>query len=117
MSLKVLTYNVWFDPTHLLERTKVITAILRSARADVVCLQEVTQPAHELLQRDESLSSLYAFSAPLQPPAGEKRSWYYALMLVRCELNPFFQTVDLPTEMQRQLVVATIDLARENIKE
>ena len=110
MSLKVLTYNVWFDPTHLLERTKVITAILRSARADVVCLQEVTQPAHELLQRDESLSSLYAFSAPLQPPAGEKRSWYYALMLVRCELNPFFQTVDLPTEMQRQLVVATIDL-------
>ena len=106
--LKVLTYNVWFDPAHLIERTTVITEILCTSRADVICLQEVTQPAHEMLQLDERLASLYAFSFPLQPPAGKQRSWYYALMLVRRELNPVFQSIDFPSEVQRQLIVATI---------
>ena len=40
--LSIIHYNVWFEPYAQAARTQALTALLDTADADVVCLQEVT---------------------------------------------------------------------------
>jgi endonuclease/exonuclease/phosphatase family metal-dependent hydrolase len=42
--LRVATYNVWFDPFELKRRCAAVLSILADEAADVIALEEVTQP-------------------------------------------------------------------------
>jgi endonuclease/exonuclease/phosphatase family metal-dependent hydrolase len=41
-SLRIVTFNIWFDPYHWQERLDAALGLIATWRADVVGLQEVT---------------------------------------------------------------------------
>lgn len=47
--LRVATYNVWFDPFESKRRCEAVLSILASENADVIALEEVTQPFLEVV--------------------------------------------------------------------
>ena len=61
MNLSVLTWNIWFDLRHIVERTKHIVKMLKSHDCDIVCLQEVILPTLNLLLFDVGLQEKYDF--------------------------------------------------------
>lgn len=60
--LRVLTYNVWFDPFEQERRTQALLAILRDEAADVMALQEVTPRFLQSLLNDPFIRAHYACS-------------------------------------------------------
>jgi len=104
--LKFLTYNIWFDQLHRYARTSHICNLLQQYDADVVCLQEVTTEALDIFQRHSWLAQTYTFATP----SSVSESWYFVTMLVKKELRPNFDVVFMPTDMERNLLVATLIL-------
>ena len=52
LKLRLLTYNTFScDPSHTASQTRALLAVLETARADVIALQEVSQPFYRALQR------------------------------------------------------------------
>ena len=52
LNLRLLTYNTFScDPSHTASQTRALLAVLETARADVIALQEVSQPFYTALQR------------------------------------------------------------------
>lgn len=51
LKLRLLTYNTFScDPSHTASQTRALLAVLETARADVIALQEVSQPFYRALQ-------------------------------------------------------------------
>ena len=136
--LKIITYNIWFEggfnkpeetstlqnnkePANesLVARGKRLMAIhtytqamsfrirmeqivhlLLNEQADVICLQEVTHWSHEILCNSE-LSNIYDFST-------NSRGKYGVLMLALKTHSPNFQTIEMPTNMGRDLLCVSI---------
>lgn len=52
LTLRLLTYNTFScDPSHTASQTEALLAVLETARADIITLQEVSQPFYRALQR------------------------------------------------------------------
>ena len=49
--LKVLSYNVWFDPNSLPTRMKALGELINQHKPHVICMQEVTLEAYGVFQR------------------------------------------------------------------
>jgi endonuclease/exonuclease/phosphatase family metal-dependent hydrolase len=60
MPFTLVTFNVWFDRSNLVERIQQIVGIIASLGPDAVCLQEVTPEIFLML--DSLLSKMYNFS-------------------------------------------------------
>ncbi len=60
--LRVATYNVWFDPFEARKRCFALMELLASEAADVIALQEVTQPFLDALLREPWVRSEYRIS-------------------------------------------------------
>ena len=57
--LKVLTYNIWFDPIDRIERTKALIATIIKQDPDIICLQEVTSNVYDIIKN--TLSHFYKY--------------------------------------------------------
>jgi endonuclease/exonuclease/phosphatase family metal-dependent hydrolase len=73
--MKILTFNLWFEPHAMVKRLQAVIRLLKADLPDVVGLQEVVPETHAELHK--SLSALYFVS---QAPAN---SAYFTLLLVR----------------------------------
>lgn len=98
--LRVLTFNIWFHPVKLEERTRCIAHIVVKWEPDFVCLQEVTPESHAILAGDPALAERYDMS-PFSATS------YGCLMMARKALRVAFEEHKLPTEMDRTLLVGT----------
>ncbi len=59
-SFSVLSYNVWFDETYRIERSKKIIDLISIYDPDVICFQELTEKTFEIFEHDLS-ESYYIF--------------------------------------------------------
>lgn len=58
-SLRVLTYNIWFDHLEMRTRMQSIASIIVDSEADVVGLQEVTPESLVMLTEEKDFMSMY----------------------------------------------------------
>lgn len=96
-TLKVLTYNVWFDQFHYTTRMASIIDRTLKLQPDVCCYQEVLPQFFSMLMAHEDLNRLYDIS-PFSP------NRYGNVTLARKDLNPQFMTTEFPTRMGRKLL-------------
>ena len=54
-SLKILTYNIWFDNFNMENRLQALFKIIAEADADIICLQEVTQTFSQALWNNSKI--------------------------------------------------------------
>lgn len=47
--LKVITYNIWFDQTNIIDRTISLLDVINNKKPDVICLQEVRPDIYTIL--------------------------------------------------------------------
>lgn len=107
-TLSVLTWNIWFDRFKRRVRGDAVVKICEEFLPHVICLQEVTP---SFLRHSLSLSStlLANYHCSDSEMTGETvRPYYGVLTLVRKDLNSSFRWVDLPTQMDRKLVIADL---------
>ena len=100
-SLRIVTWNIWFDHRQAAPRLKLLLSLLSQQKADVIGLQEVTTQAAEKVRQHHGITSRYDISE-------NAISGYGCLLLVRRELNPAFAELPLPTTMGRSLVAACV---------
>lgn len=101
-SLRIITWNVWFDEYMRDERISSLLTIALSEGADVICLQEVVPEVEIAIRKDDTIKRVYDIS-PFHIHG------YGCLMLVRPALKPTFTQIPLPTRMGRSLLVARCD--------
>jgi tyrosyl-DNA phosphodiesterase 2 len=100
-TLKVLTYNVWFEDHEFSCRTTALLDIIASSDADFVCLQEVTDRFADALSRDERLRAKYYF------PDKPVRSY---IVFILAKYPVAFRELGLRSGMGRSLVAAHFKL-------
>lgn len=97
--LRVATWNVWFDRLLGHERQHWLFEELLAAAPDVICLQEVLPVFAAGVRKSQALNAIYAMSPQEVGPYG-------TMMLVRHDLAPSFDEIQLPTCMARTLLEA-----------
>lgn len=108
--LTVVTWNVWFGELEAEARARAVRAHLRAANADVIALQEVTQPFLEALLREPWVQDEYRVS----DATGETLDPYGVLLLSRLPIRALSQQ-ELPTSMHRSLLMAEIAVGSRTI--
>ncbi|KAJ3086813.1 hypothetical protein HK102_012411 [Quaeritorhiza haematococci] len=79
-TLKILTYNIWFDALTLRLRTPHIIRLIEEHSADIVCLQECTEEFLRTLTSSPLIRSTYILS----DVSGETfKSWYGVVVMVK----------------------------------
>ena len=102
-SLRVITWNVWFDPFFFDERFEALIAIVLGKSPDVACFQEVTPRFAAAVRTSSIIAEAYDVSTNDVAPYG-------CMVLVRTELRASFQQVDFEeTMMSRSLLVAELN--------
>jgi len=116
-SLKVVTYNVWFDTHRFTDRLEALMKLLSEADADVIALQEVTMPWLDGILKESWVRESYTIS----DATGNTLSRYGVLLLVR-ESNVVsirhhddnaFVLHDLDSLMDRHLLTAKLHVHGE----
>ncbi|KAJ3081765.1 hypothetical protein HK102_002144 [Quaeritorhiza haematococci] len=79
-TLKILTYNIWFDALTLRLRTPHLIQILEEQSADIVCLQECTSEFLRALASSSFVRSTYIVS---DISADTFKSWYGVVVMVK----------------------------------
>lgn len=100
-ALRVISYNIWFDPFCMEQRFHAAVEIMLRAEPDVICLQEVTPRVAAALRASSVLGVLFDVSKNDVAPYG-------CLMLVRRELGAEFSELELETDMGRTLLIAEL---------
>jgi len=59
--LRVVTYNVWFQPYHLKKRARLLINSLKSSAAQVICLQEGTQICTDPMETRSRYEYVHAY--------------------------------------------------------
>jgi len=99
--LRVVTWNVWFDPLYAHQRQRALFQEVLKVAPDVVCLQEVLPGFAEVVRKCPDLLALYDVSpCDVQP--------YGVMLLVRRELGAVFSDMWLSSNMARRLVSAEL---------
>jgi len=103
-SLRVATWNIWFDPRSSFRRWQALLVEALKYDPHVICLQEVTEDALEMLSASYWIRSRYALSA-------ERLSQSYDVaMLVKRDLGATWWTIPLPSLMGRRCLVADLQV-------
>lgn len=101
-TMRVLTFNVWFDEKLRDARTRGLVEVLNRERPDVCCLQEVVpEVAVQLMSRFPTWKSS-------DPGDGSSVGSYGVMALVRPGLEVRFSFHKLPTDMDRRLLVTRL---------
>ncbi len=98
MSVRILTWNVWFGQRAFRRRASALMRELERRRPDVIALQEVTPPLLRIL--DEEL-------AGYQLHGGDSPFGYDVVLLTRAPVRAV-TALPLPSEMGRRLLVAEL---------
>eukprot|EP00981_Chlorochromonas_danica_P011146 scaffold3779_cov254-Ochromonas_danica.AAC.6 len=107
-TLSVLTWNIWFDRFERKARGDAVVKICEDLLPHVICLQEVTPTfLHHSLSLSSTLLANYHCSDSSEM-IGDTVRPYGVLTLVRKDLNSSFRWVDLPTQMDRKLLIADL---------
>lgn len=111
-SLVLASYNVWFEEHNFYARGTAILELLRTAEADVIALQEVTQPFLVALLQKDWVRDSYAIS----DATGATLGGYGVVLLIRVSAAVQlveFRMHELDSIMGRQLLVARLDVGGE----
>lgn len=101
-SLKLLTYNIWFDEYNYENRWKNILSICEAKNPDIICLQEVTDNFYEYLLKTEYVKdNFYLTMIPSQ-----LKNWYETLIMSKYMCNAY--TMPFISRMGRKLLYITI---------
>ncbi|KAJ3102025.1 hypothetical protein HDU96_009786 [Phlyctochytrium bullatum] len=79
-TLKLATFNVWFDGIAQTDRAHLLLSLLQSEHPDVVCLQEVTNHFLDVLRVDPWWTKHYVLTDKAFKEIG---NWYGIITLVR----------------------------------
>ena len=113
-ALRLVSYNVWFEARHQHARARALFALLSAVRPapQLICLQEVTPQFLGWLRDEEWVRDGYVLSDSIGTTL--KGSFAYGvLMLVRRDVGVRALTaVKLPSQMNREALVAELELAR-----
>jgi len=102
-TLKLLTWNVWFDAFHIIARMAAIGSVIEREQPHFVALQEVTHKTFALVRR-ESWAQSYYISAP--PANG---SWYFTLIMSKYPFASLHRRA-YESNTKRDLLWAHIDV-------
>jgi tyrosyl-DNA phosphodiesterase 2 len=103
--LRCVTFNVWFDDFAFVERGTALLNLLQACNADVIALQEVTPPLLEQILETDWIRQQYAVSDHTGATVGP-----YGVLLLSRWTPLHLQWHPLPSDMGRQLLVATFDI-------
>jgi len=105
-SFTVVTWNVWFGEFKMEERYDEILNIFSALSVDVICLQEVTTPFVDKIKEHEFAEQYDISDISLD---GSTLGSYGVLTMVRRARNASFHWHELPSEMDRKLLVTTFN--------
>lgn len=98
-SLRVVTWNMWFDKRSMFWRCQALLLEVFQHHPHVICLQEVTEDTLDLIACCPWILKHYSLST-------EKLTQSYdVLMLARHDLNPAWWSLKLPTAMGRRCLI------------
>ncbi|UJR16608.1 hypothetical protein I4U23_003508 [Adineta vaga] len=113
-SLRVITYNVWFDKRHQPLRFQHLNALLRHANANIICLQEMTRPILHSLVSQPWIQNRYVLSDVDGLTFIPGPDSYGVVMLIDKHLNlQQLISIPFPTKFGRQLLLAEIQIRSE----
>ncbi|TYZ59877.1 hypothetical protein PybrP1_009190 [[Pythium] brassicae (nom. inval.)] len=107
MKVRVLTFNVWFEPVHMEVRMEAIGRVVERTRPAVMGFQELTRESLAMLRR-QRWAKFYDCSVDVAPPRSD--AYFVALF----SALPVLQLSTLPfanSGMGRELVAARVELA------
>lgn len=108
--VSILTWNIWFDQRHIIQRTNSIVNILNHYSPDVICLQEVIKLSLDIILNDSNLSEKYDFY--YDPSLVNIRGKYGEIIMIKKELNYTCQFISVPfknSRMGRRINALNID--------
>ncbi len=109
-SIKIVTYNIWFDPHEWKKRTgALLDLVINVELADVVCLQGVTPKVMGRILQHEGVRNCYRVTdiGPCYKTLGS----YGVVMMIRRSLPaPAIEWLSLPTTMGRSGLIANFGL-------
>ncbi len=110
-TLRVLTWNIWFDSYEFACRMANVLKIIKESNPDVICLQEVIPQFYGILSYTQHKWLLEEYS-----PSADKETNrssidpYGTLILTKKSLGPSTsQILPLTTEMNRYLVTTVVN--------
>jgi len=115
--LKIISWNIWFDPFEQMIRYNEIFKICHHYLPDIICFQEVMIPFLQYLQKycvsHPDFANCYLLSDDF---SGNSILPYGVLTLAKKELSPSFAIFPFPTNMARKLLRTVLTLPnREQI--
>lgn len=101
-SVKILTYNVWFEKVNWENRLKALVSIFEKADADFICLQEVTPDFVSFLEKNSFVKDNYYMNVGLN---------YTYDVLILSKSFPHYHHLEFPTMMDRRLLTCEVDVS------
>ena len=115
--LRLITYNVWFSEYRQWTRARAVFEILKSIKADIVCLQEVTPKFLAWLREEDFVQTLYALSDSVGTTLRGSELAYGVVLLVRRGLHVSrLHLYELPSQMSRAVLVASLPLPTHELR-
>jgi len=106
-SLKIVTYNVWFDSLALDFRAIQLLRIIEKTDADIICLQEVTNNFVKIIMDTPLMREKYLISSMIG-------GWYGVMIITKIPFTKM-HVIPLPTFMDRSGFVGEMTLNGETI--
>ena len=109
-SIKIVTYNIWFDPHEWKKRTgALLDLIVNVELTDVVCLQEVAPKVMGRILQHEDVRNCYRVTDT--GPCYKTLGSHGVVMMIRRSLPaPAIEWLSLPTAMGRSGLIANFGL-------
>eukprot|EP00298_Acanthocystis_sp_HF-20_P005092 c15363_g1_i1.p1 GENE.c15363_g1_i1~~c15363_g1_i1.p1 ORF type:complete len:257 (+),score=100.42 c15363_g1_i1:135-905(+) len=108
-SLKVISFNIWFDDNEQELRYKSIVDTIKKTNADIIGFQEVIPEFEEIIERELNLQKENSEYISKK----YRRASYGCMLLVKRSLEPNFSEIILPSRMERTMIAAEIYLCDE----
>lgn len=111
-SLRLCSWNLWFDHFHQASRIRAAMAELRAVQPDVVCLQEVTEPILQIILGEMGATPF----APLFDIHSSNPYGQMYLINTQTVKGIKFGSVHFPeTRMNRRIYQLTLEKARKRM--
>lgn len=108
-SLNILTYNIWFEITNVMERTIALIETIYNKNPDVICLQEVRPEIYNLLIKQ---LQEYKYHFPKKINTNYGCVIFSKYPITKCMNYDFKNSL-----MGRSLIVAKIDYPYHNVSD
>lgn len=109
-SLKVLTFNVWFDEVYFEERSRALVDLLKEKDPDIICLQEMTPRLLNYLKERKWIRNNFYLS-----DCDSKTVNPYGVVILSRIAPSVFSIHRLPTKMARKFLVCECEIRGEKL--